>query len=39
MFGLVNRAVEELICTQFGEETWEAIKEKASLEVEAFISM
>lgn len=39
MYGLVNRAVEELVCTQFGEETWEAIKEKSGIDVEAFVSM
>lgn len=39
MYGLVNRAVEDLICTQFGEETWEAIKEKSGINIEAFVSM
>lgn len=39
MYGLVNRAIEDLVCTQFGEETWEAIKEKSGIGVEAFISM
>lgn len=39
MYGLVNRAVEDLVCTNFGEETWEKIKEKAEVDVEAFVSM
>ena len=33
MYGLVNRAVEDLVCTNFGEETWEKIKEKAGVDV------
>ncbi|MFN8495809.1 MAG: heme NO-binding domain-containing protein [Caldilineaceae bacterium] len=39
MYGLVNRAIEELICTQFGEATWDMVKTKASLDIEAFVSM
>lgn len=39
MYGLVNRAVEELVCTHFDEETWEAIKARAGLTCAAFISM
>ncbi len=39
MYGLVNRGIEELVCTQFGEATWEAIKEKAGLDIDVFISM
>lgn len=39
MYGLVNRAIEDLVCTQFGEETWEAIKERSGINVEAFVSM
>jgi hypothetical protein len=26
MYGLVNKAVEDLVKTNFGEETWEKIK-------------
>lgn len=39
MYGLVNRAVEELVCTQFGEATWEAIREEAGVDIEVFVSM
>jgi hypothetical protein len=39
MYGLVNKAIEQMICTQFGEETWEAIKERAGIDVDAFINM
>jgi hypothetical protein len=38
MYGLVNKAVEGLICSRFGEETWERIKAKAGVDVDAFIS-
>lgn len=39
MYGLVNRAIEELVCTNFGDETWETIKEKAAIDIDVFISM
>jgi hypothetical protein len=39
MYGLINKAVEGLICSNFGEDTWEAIKQKAGIDVDAFISM
>ncbi len=39
MYGLVNKAIEEMVCSQFGEETWEVIKQKANVEVDTFISM
>lgn len=39
MYGLVNRAIEELVCTHFSEETWEAIRTEADVDIEAFISM
>jgi hypothetical protein len=31
MYGLVNRAIQQMVCTQHGEEVWERIKEKADL--------
>lgn len=39
MHGLVNRAVEDLVCTEFGEGTREAIQEKSGIDIEAFVSM
>ena len=39
MYGLVNRGIEELVCTNFGEEVWEKILEEANLDVEIFLSM
>jgi len=38
MYGLVNKAVEELVVHNFGEEKWEAIKVKAGVDVDVFIS-
>lgn len=38
MYGLVNKAVEELVVTNFGEEQWERIKVKAGVTEEVFIS-
>lgn len=39
MYGLVNKAIEDLISERFGLETWDRIKQDAGVEVEAFISM
>lgn len=38
MYGLVNKAIEELIVTQFGEAKWELVKKKAGVEVDVFVS-
>ncbi len=38
MYGLVNKAVEELVVSNFGEEKWELIKTKAGVDVDVFIS-
>lgn len=38
MYGLVNKAVEGLITSKFGEETWENIKADAGIDVDIFIS-
>ncbi|MCU1376147.1 MAG: Heme binding domain protein [Actinomycetia bacterium] len=39
MYGLVNKAIEDLAVAVGGEETWLAIKEKAGVDVVAFLSM
>lgn len=39
MYGLVNKAIEGLVCDHYGEETWDMIKEKANVDIDAFISM
>lgn len=38
MYGLVNKAIEELVTTNYGEEQWQKIKQKAGVDVEVFIS-
>ena len=39
MYGLVNKAVEGLICSRFGEDIWEPIKRGAGVEVDVLLSM
>lgn len=38
MYGLVNKAIQDLVTTRFGEDKWEAIKAKAGVDTEVFIS-
>ncbi|MFM9910168.1 MAG: heme NO-binding domain-containing protein [Chitinophagaceae bacterium] len=38
MYGIVNKAIEELVIANFGEEKWEAIKAKSDIDIEYFIS-
>lgn len=39
MYGLVNKAVEQMACSQFGVEAWERIKARAAIDDEVFLSM
>jgi hypothetical protein len=39
MYGMVNRAVEDLVTKRFGEATWERIKARAGVDVDVFLSM
>jgi hypothetical protein len=39
MYGLVNRAIEELICERFGEDAWDTVRAHAGLALDTFISM
>ncbi|MBW4694503.1 MAG: heme NO-binding domain-containing protein [Lyngbya sp. HA4199-MV5] len=39
MYGLVNKAIEGMIRSQFGDETWDVIKQTAAVPVDVFISM
>lgn len=39
MYGLVNKAVEDLVCSRYGEETWAQIQERAQVDVIGFVSM
>ena len=38
MYGIVNKAVEELITERFGHDKWEAVRERAGIQVDFFIS-
>jgi len=37
MYGMVNKAVEDMVCLHHGAEVWEQIKAKAGVDVELFI--
>ena len=39
MYGLVNKAVVDLVCSKFGVETWNQIKQKAEVDLDVFVSM
>jgi hypothetical protein len=39
MYGLINKALQDLVCSRFGEATWEQIKERAGVEEDFFIGM
>jgi len=39
MYGLINKAIEDMITGQFGGEQWAQIKKKAGLNIEAFVCM
>ena len=39
MYGLVNKAVVDLVVNKFGEDTWVAIKKKAGVDHDLFVSM
>lgn len=38
MYGLVNRAIEQMVCNGHGEQVWEAIKETAEVDDDIFVS-
>jgi hypothetical protein len=38
MYGIVNKAIEELIVENFGESKWELIKQKSEINIDYFIS-
>lgn len=38
MYGIVNKAIQDLIITNFGNENWELIKEKSGVDVDFFLS-
>jgi hypothetical protein len=39
MYGLVNKAIEQMVCARFVLETWEIIKRTAGVSSAAFLSM
>jgi hypothetical protein len=38
MYGMVNKALEDMVCTQFGESVWEDIKSCAGVDIDVFMS-
>lgn len=38
MYGIINKAIEELVTENFGEDKWEAIKKKSGIDIDYFIS-
>jgi hypothetical protein len=38
MYGMVNKAIADLVCSGFGEDKWEEIKAKAAIDIDFFIS-
>jgi hypothetical protein len=37
MYGMVNKAIEDMVISGHGEETWERIREEAGVEVDVFV--
>ncbi len=38
MYGIVNKAIEDLVKENFGEEKWDAVKKRSGIDVDFFIS-
>ena len=38
MYGIVNKAIEDLVKTNFGEQTWDAVKKRSGVEIDYFLS-
>jgi Haem-NO-binding len=39
MYGLVNKAIQDMVCSKFGLETWQTIKQAAAVQDDSFSSM
>jgi hypothetical protein len=39
MYGLVNRAVQDLVVQKYGEQTWQAIRARAEVDDDHFVSL
>ncbi|MBL4709298.1 MAG: heme NO-binding domain-containing protein [Flavobacteriales bacterium] len=38
MYGIVNQAIQGLVTEQFGEETWQKVKEKSKVNIDTFFN-
>lgn len=38
MYGMVNKAVEDMVCSNYSEAVWEKIKLRAGVDVDVFMS-
>lgn len=38
MYGIVNKAIEDLITTNYGRDTWQSIKKRCDVDIDYFIS-
>jgi hypothetical protein len=38
MYGIVNKAIEDLVKENFGEEKWDAVKERSGVDIDFFLS-
>ncbi|ELM3644829.1 heme NO-binding domain-containing protein, partial [Flavobacterium psychrophilum] len=38
MYGIVNKAIEDLVIANFGEAKWNAIKDRTGIDIDFFIS-
>lgn len=38
MYGMVTKAIGEMVCKEHGEAAWERIKSKAGVQIDAFVS-
>ncbi|MBS4062999.1 MAG: heme NO-binding domain-containing protein [Chitinophagaceae bacterium] len=38
MYGIVNKAIQDLVTENFGADKWEAVKEKSGVDVDFFLS-
>jgi hypothetical protein len=38
MYGIVNKAIEELVIDKFGQDKWEEVKETSGVDIDYFIS-
>jgi Haem-NO-binding len=39
MYGMINIAIEDLIISEYGEDSWQKIKQDAGIDTEGFVSM